>query len=306
MKIMFVMLKTMGDVILGTTICRELKRDFPESEIHFYTNSPYGELLQNNPDIARVHESPDWNHDQIFLEMSRGEYDQIFAPYQVRAECNAWHQFEETRHQHLVDFYWKRMGQHRPIEERECYLFPNEETEKNILKFLSPLPVLAIHSTSGVASKDWPFFQELVVALGQDKFEIVQVGGRGDKPVVGAFDLRGKMGMLDLAAFLSKCAVFVGLDSGLSYMADAMKTPTIVIQGSTNPVTSGPISPRVIHLFAEKTGYDDCQVVRCHSNCRHEINCNTKITVDMVIEKIRSIQDVAGKTGQSEPDKTNG
>jgi hypothetical protein len=67
-----------------------------------------------------------------------------------------------------------------------------KKQKKNILKFLSPLPVLAIHSTSGVASKDWPFFQELVVALGQDKFEIVQVGGRGDKPVVGAFDLRGK------------------------------------------------------------------------------------------------------------------
>jgi ADP-heptose:LPS heptosyltransferase len=94
---------------------------------------------------------------------------------------------------------------------------------------------------------------------------------------------------MEIAAFLSKCVAFVGLDSGISYIADAMKTPSIVIQGSTDPVTSGPISSRVIHLFADKTGYEDCQVVRCHTNCRHEINCNTSIKPWQVIEKILKI-----------------
>lgn len=289
---MFVMLRTMGDVILGTTICRELKKEYPGSEIHFYTNAPYGELLLNNPDIVRVHESPDWNYDQIFFEMTNGEYDKIYAPYQVRGECNAWHQFEETRHQHLVDFYWRRMGMHRPIIDRECYLFPENKNALSAMRFFEEgRQTIAIHSTSGVATKDWPFFNEFVEELKKsaDIPQIVQVGGRGDKIVTGAVDLRGKMGMLDLAAFLERCSAFVGLDSGLSYIADAVKTPTIVIQGSTDPVTSGPISTRVIHLFAEKTGYDDCQFVRCHMNCRHEINCNTRITVPMVIEKMIDI-----------------
>lgn len=287
-------------MILGTTICRELKRDFPEAQIHFYTNAPYAELIHNNPDITRVHESPDWNYDQIFIEMVREDYDRIYAPYQVRGECNAWHQWEQTRHQHLVDFYWKRMGCHRPITDRECYLFPSENNFKTVEeKFFGNNRVdngayVALHSTSGVASKDWPYFEQLTREILKDpELGVVQVGGRNDKIIPGACDLRGKMNMLELAAFLSKCVAFVGLDSGLSYMADAMKVPSIVIQGSTNPITSGPISPRVIHLFAEKTGYDDCQVVRCHANCRHEINCNTKITVEMVIGKIRSIKDGA-------------
>ncbi len=290
MKIMFVMLKTMGDVILGTTICRNLQVEFPGAEIHFYTNAPYGELLQDNPDIARVHESPNWSYDNIFFEMNAEGYDKIFAPYQVRGECNMWHQFEETRHQHLVDFYWKRMGQHRRIEDRECYLFPKEKSFRDAENFISfDVPRIAIHSTSGVATKDWPYFDQLVDELNKAGYGTVQVGGRNDKLVKGAIDLRGKMNMLDLAAFLSRCAAFVGLDSGLSYMADAMKTPTIVIQGSTDPVTSGPISERVIHLFADKTGYPDCQTIRCHVNCRHEVNCNTKITVPMVIEKLEKI-----------------
>jgi ADP-heptose:LPS heptosyltransferase len=290
MKIMLVMLKTMGDVILGTTLCRNLQVEFPGAEIHFYTNAPYGELLQDNPDIARVHESQNWSYDNLFFEMNTEGYDKIFTPYQVRPECNMWHQFEETRHQHLVDFYWRRMGMHGLIAERECYLFPKEKFVTDADKRISfDVPRIAIHSTSGVASKDWPYFDQLADAILDAGFGVVQVGGRNDKLVKGAIDFRGRLGMIELAGFLKRCTVFVGLDSGLSYMADAMKIPTIVIQGSTNPVTSGPISDRVVHLFAKETGYADCQTVRCHVNCRHEVNCNTKITVEMVLEKIEPL-----------------
>lgn len=290
MKIMFVMLKTIGDVILGTTICRELQKEYPGCEIHFYTNSPYGDLLRNNPDVAKIHESPSWNYDNLFFEMSSGDYDEIFAPYQVRGECNMWHQHENTRHQHLVDFYWNRMGMHRRIEERECYLFPDKKFIEDSDKYISfDVPRIAVHSTSGVQTKDWPYFDEISEEIRKLGYGVVQVGGRSDKIVKGAIDLRGKFNMIELAGFLSRFSAFVGLDSGLSYMADAMRIPTIVIQGSTDPVTSGPISNRVIHLFAEKTGYDDCQAIRCHVNCRHEINCNTKITVPMILDKIEKV-----------------
>lgn len=291
MRIMFVMLKTMGDVLVGTTICRELKKEFPEGEIHFYTNSFYSELLENNPDIAEIHKAEEWTHDKIFMEMAFNGYDRVYAPYQARGECNMWHQFEETRHQHLVDFYWRRMGMHRLITERECYLSPSALNFESFDRLLDPpnsKPVIAMHSTSGVPTKDWPLFDELTEALRGDSRTIVQVGARGDKIINGAIDLRGRMGFMDLAGFLSRCSAFVGLDSGVSYMADAMRVPTIVIQGSTDPVTSGPISGRVIHLFAEKTGYEDCQNVRCHVNCRHEVNCNTKITPNMVLEALTS------------------
>lgn len=291
MKIMLCMFKTMGDVILGTTLCRELQKEYPGSEIHFYTNNPYGEILQNNPDISAVHQAPDqWSLDNIFLEITNAGYDKIFTPYQNRRECNMWHQFEESRHQHLVDFYWRRMGMHRPITERECYIFPEERFIQDAEKRISfDTPRIAVHSTSGVPAKDWPYFDQLTKELCDAGYGVVQVGGRNDKIVRGAVDLRGKMSFMELAGFLSRCAVFIGLDSGLSYMADAMKTPTIVIQGSTSPVTSGPISSRVIHLFAQKTGYDDCQTIRCHVNCRHEVNCNTGITTAMVIEKLEPI-----------------
>jgi ADP-heptose:LPS heptosyltransferase len=287
---MFCMLKTLGDVLIGTTLVRELKKDYPDSEIHVFTNKMYGELFSNNPEVFEIHAPDDWNPNLLFMQMASGEYDKVFCPIQQRRECNAWHQIEETRHQNLLDFYWMRMGRHRPITERECYLFP---TDADFLKasehITLDVPRVAIHTTSGVESKDWPYFDRLVEELRVAGYGVVQVGGRDDKKVKGAVDLCGKMTFLELAAFLSQTAAFVGLDSGVSYIADAMKTPTIVIQGSTNPLTSGPISNRVIHLFAKETGYADCQVIRCHANCRHEVNCNTKISVQDVLSKLEPI-----------------
>ena len=292
MNLMYAMFRTLGDVIVSTTIARELKKEFPSSKLHFVTNKPYDELLKNNPDIDFIMASDAWTIDSLFIEMSSGKYDKVFLPYQVRRECNIWHQEEETRHQHLLDFYWNRMGMHRMITDRECYLYPSEQDYAKAADMVSfDVPRIAIHATTGVETKDWPYFAELVETLRLLGYGCLQVGSDKDKKIQGAIDFRGKMSLLELAAFLSKCSAFVGLDSGISYMADAMKTPTIVIQGSTNPVTSGPISSRVIHLFAKETGYQDCQTVRCHQNCRHEVNCITKIKVKDVIDALEKIAD---------------
>lgn len=289
-KIMLVMLKTLGDVVLSSTLVRELKKEYPDSEIHFYTNKLYRPILENNPDVFEVHAPDDWNHNAIFLEMAAKNYDLVFAPYQCRPECNVWHQDEHTRHQHLVDFYWWRMGMHRIITDRECYLYPTDADKAIGLDQISmDTPRIAIHSTTGVLTKDWPHFEALVEELRQAGYGCVQVGAKTDKAVKGAVDLRDKLSFMELAGFLGGCAAFVGLDSGLSYIADAMRTPTIVIQGSTDPVTSGPISDLVIHLFAEKTGYGDCQIVRCHMDCRHERNCINEITVQNVLDKLEPI-----------------
>lgn len=284
---MLVMLKTLGDVVLATTLVHELKVEYPDAEIHIYTNKLYAGIFDGNQDVFEVHAPDDWNYNSLFIEMAAKGYDRVFAPYQVRPECNMWHQDPHTRNQHLVDFYWHRMGMHRPITDRECYLYPSEADQKAADAFISTdVPRVAVHSTTGVETKDWPHFDALTEELRKAGYGVVQIGARSDKGVKGAVDLRGKLSFTELGAFLTKCAAFVGLDSGLSYIADAVKTPTIVIQGSTDPKTSGPISARVVHLFAEKTGYEDCQTIRCHVNCRHERNCINEITVDMVLDRL--------------------
>lgn len=290
MKIMLAMLRTLGDVILGTTLCRELKVDYPDAEIHFFVNRAYSQVLENNPYVNKIRASEEWVLDMLFIEFSKNKYDKVYLPYQVRQECNAWHQQERNRHQHLLDFYWKRMGRHRFIEDRECYVFPREEDSRKADQLISwDVPRVAVHSTSNVATKDWPYFDVLTEELRILGYAVLQVGAKSDKAVSGAIDFRGELSLLEIAAVLKRCSAFIGIDSGISYLADAMRVPCAIVQGSTDPVTSGPISNRVMHLFSAKTGYDDCQIVRCHANCRHENNCITAVKPSHVIEKILPI-----------------
>ena len=53
-KILVIMLRRIGDVLLTTPATRALKKLFPASEIHFLTEPPCDEVLAGNADIARV------------------------------------------------------------------------------------------------------------------------------------------------------------------------------------------------------------------------------------------------------------
>ena len=291
MTVMFCLLRTLGDVVLGTTLVHEYRRVHPDAAITWFVNEPYDQLLVGNPDVAAVRTSSDWAWDALFFEMARGGWDAVVAPYQMRPEDGLWHQDPATRHQHLLDFYWRRMGMHDPIiERRSGWLYPSDADRSRAASLVSfDQPRIAVHTTTGVPTKDWPAFDALVEACRQAGYACVQVGAAADRRAAGAIDLRGKFTLLELAAFLGQCAAFVGLDSGVSYMADAMGCPSVILQGSTDPVTSGPIGPTVTHLFAPETGYADCQTVRCHTTCRHERNCITIITVDQVLDALEPL-----------------
>lgn len=53
-KILVIRFSSLGDLILTTPIYREIKRVFPESEIHVLTSTHFGPILQNNPSIGRL------------------------------------------------------------------------------------------------------------------------------------------------------------------------------------------------------------------------------------------------------------
>ncbi|MCX5788318.1 MAG: glycosyltransferase family 9 protein [Elusimicrobia bacterium] len=54
-KILVIMLRRIGDVLLTTPAVRALKKLFPGAEIHFLTEPPCDEVLEGLPELARVH-----------------------------------------------------------------------------------------------------------------------------------------------------------------------------------------------------------------------------------------------------------
>jgi heptosyltransferase-2 len=67
-------------------------------------------------------------------------------------------------------------------------------------------------------------------------------GGLGGLKVV---DLAGRTDLGQALALLKRLSLFVTNDSGLMHAAAALGTPTVAVFGSTNPVTTSPLGPKV-------------------------------------------------------------
>ena len=54
MKILIVLFRTIGDILLGTMVVHAVKKKYPNSIIDFVTEPQNKNILENNPDINKI------------------------------------------------------------------------------------------------------------------------------------------------------------------------------------------------------------------------------------------------------------
>jgi len=101
---------------------------------------------------------------------------------------------------------------------------------------------IIIHPSSGSAAKNWPYFEELAVRLG----ESCRVLSKGDQTLI------------EVLRRLRHCRAYIGNDSGITHLAAYLGVPTIALFGPTNPRTWGPIGRRARTVW--KTKLEDISV----------------------------------------------
>jgi heptosyltransferase-2 len=147
------------------------------------------------------------------------------------------------------------------LEEPVAEIFPSETDRQFAAEFLGPInrPVVAIHPGSGSARKNWPIerWQELAGKLLGQKPQplLLLVGGEADEGPVrklkahlagehpdsaGSLRLALNLPLPHLAALLQRASLFLGHDSGVSHIAAAVKTPSILLFGPTDPEVWAP------------------------------------------------------------------
>jgi heptosyltransferase-2 len=90
--------------------------------------------------------------------------------------------------------------------------------------------------------------------------------------------------LLEVAALIKRCRVFIANDSGLMHMAAAVGTPVIALFGSTSPVWTSPGGPG--HLVLRKPiACSPCFQRRCALNT---YECLTSITVLEVLAAVET------------------
>lgn len=156
--------------------------------------------------------------------------------------------------------------------------------------------LVLIHPGARWWFKAWPPDRFAALADGIEEelgAQIIIAGGPGD--VATAEGIRGEMrypaisvagetSILELAAVLKRCRLFVGNDNGPMHVAAAVGTPVVALFGPTNPVEWGPWGDGHITLYR---GFD-CRQCWWSSAClRGEGNCLRQITVDEAMVAVR-------------------
>ena len=183
-------------------------------------------------------------------------------------------------------------------------LFTHENAGKRFASFLEHRKIdreallVALHPGSGSRAKVWPprnFAQLSRYLLDNDRVHLIVPVGPADKEhAEGYCSLISSdriipltnLALTELAAFLKRCMVYVGNDSGVTHMAAAVGTPVVALFGPTDPGMWGPRGRRVCTVY-RGVSCSPCSREEMHG-CLHR-TCLESITVEEVYRSVRTL-----------------
>ncbi len=170
-------------------------------------------------------------------------------------------------------------------------------------------PYVCIAVQSSTQSKNWtnPYgWHEIVGFLKSSGYRVVCIDQKhvhGTELVWnhiphGVEDQTGDRPLLERARWLKHAAFFVGLSSGLSWLAWSVGTPVVLISGFTHPTNEFHTPYRVINYHACNSCWNDVRVrfdhkdyLWCprHAKTPRQFECTRLITGEAVINTIKQI-----------------
>jgi len=205
---------------------------------------------------------------------------------------------------HMVDYQLEAMHLlNIPIKSSELVLPLSQEDEVFSDKIIDEYklddggPIILVHPGARWWFKSWPpeYFAKLADMLqGDFKCHVLLAGSDSDQDVVNkiqslmstkAVSLAGRTTILQLAALLKRCQLYIGNDNGIMHAAAAVGTPVIAFFGLTNPLTWGP------RASGHTVFYKGIDCSPCFPNgcVRGDQSCMRMITVEEVIKTASGI-----------------
>lgn len=321
-KILIIKPRGIGDLILSTIVLKNLKTDFPESEIHYLTEKFAAPVLFHNQFVSKIFvfgKTLKENLKLIFA-LRRENYDLIFDFYSNPRTA----QFTFITKGKLKVGYNKR-GRNYAYDVKIELTDPNLHSALAHLEFLKALKIS--HSFEEIIyniSAEEEIFAEKYFQennLNESIIGIIPGGGwsskrcepekfveickeinkkwdnkflilYGDEDFSDAKEiynsipeishLAPKTTIREMVALISRCKAVIANDSGPMHLASAIGIPTIGIFGPTNPAAHRPFGPEGYWVRNEKLDCIQCNLRECPSN--HE--CMKELDVQLIIDKL--------------------
>ena len=134
---------------------------------------------------------------------------------------------------------------------------PDRAAASSFLKMAGREPIVAVHPGSGSEKKNWPAEKFAAVArwlVDELAAQLFVVQGEADERAVGKltkllenrkFTLARGLKLVELAAVLERCTLFLGNDSGVTHLAAAAGAPVVAVFGQASPAIWEPRGDRV-------------------------------------------------------------
>jgi len=266
-KILIIRFSSIGDIVLTSPVVRCLKKQVPNSEIHFLKKSSFKSVLVNNPYLTKV-----WTFsndlDEVLPSLKLEKFDLVIDLHKnIRSRKVALSlgvttfAFDKLNIQkwmlvnlkinklpsiHIVDRYLNTVSSLGVVNDNQGLDYFISDTD-NVLptsipqKFHSGFVAFVIGAKH--ATKVFPV-NKLLEVIEQLDMPIVLLGGKEDRErgeqIVNAstkdiWNTCGEFSLNQSASLLQQAKVVVTNDTGLMHIAAAFKKPIVSIWGNTVP-----------------------------------------------------------------------
>lgn len=242
-----------GDEYASTGVVREYKLQHPD-EVVKVINILRPEIWQHNPYYG-------WGTE----DSERVLWLYSWEPRHVGPRTHHYYEIAGVAHKAQSDL-------------PELYLTP-DELAQNLWVTTDPKKTIAIDPNAGWASRVWDTekWHALSSALALAGYDVIHVGAMIDRPLEGAKYCVGRYNARQLCVLLSRCALYVGNDSGLFHVAASAGVPHVAVLGvsrfAAGPyhTTTAVMPPTACSRYCSQVCVRDGPLPTPHNFCMDEI-----------------------------------
>ncbi len=322
MKILVIRFSSIGDIVLTTPVVRCLKKEFPESEIHFLTKRVYKSIVKENPYIDQFYYLRK-SLSETITDLRRNEYDYIidlhhnlrstFVKRMLKGKSYSFHKLNIEKWLyvnfkinklpmiHIVERYFdtvRHLGVRDDGEGLDFFIPGEDEIRKEDLPETHRNGYIAFVIGAKHKTKKLPTFKISAICEGL-KQPIVLLGDKSEKRKgqmvemgVGenVYNACDKYNLNQSASILKGADLVITHDTGLMHIAAALKKKIISIWGNTVPLFGmtpfyGYKHEEVQSRIVQKKGLKcrPCSKIGKHRCPKEHFNCMHMIADDKIV-----------------------
>ena len=311
MKVLFITSTRIGDAVLSTSILNYLKNRFPHCSLYIATGKTAASLFKNFNNIKKIFILKKKFFKIHWLELwSRTFFNKWDIVIDLRGSIISYFLFNKKKYVYKsINKNIHRLDELAILMETKHLPLPwipvlKKDMKKISKDFLKLKNSIAIGASANWPAKIWPsknFVKLIHMFLKEKQFgkkkSIVFLGSSKDLKNIKKItkhlkkikvkNLCGKLNLIEVAAHLKKCKIFIGNDSGLMHIASASGIPTLGLFGPSLESRYAPKGNNSYYIRTKKTFNQLTGAKNFDWNTKK--NLMSSLSVNAVFNKIKKI-----------------